>query len=271
MASKFGPDARNCPIWNVRVGADYFIANRDETRTVRFPHKKGECCVCDDDSGLEMKCGHFICPDDLLDWTWKQIKRLKYEISCANCRDIISMEDIIKFGLPKEDEQHFLDTAISINFCGSQDIQQCPSCQSFCQRIQGDKPRVICTLCTSKKQMEYAFCWYCLRQWINGQNQEICGRDGCRRKEIELLRNCPKIDIKDKAGTIVAIPKFRACPSCFTLAELKSGCHHVTCGMCNDTFCFICLTNPNGGSLVCRTDKKLIFCNPAPVQTKLWI
>ena len=59
-------DTLDVKIWEVKVGGKYFIDNRDETRTVSFPHSKALCNVCYDDSGLRMHCGHFICPDDLL-------------------------------------------------------------------------------------------------------------------------------------------------------------------------------------------------------------
>ena len=137
-------EKKGVQVWNVRVGAE-FLYNRDETRTVSFPHQKGECCVCDDDGGLKMKCGHFICPDDILNHAWGQIKHLKFEINCVSCSAIINTDDIIKFGLPDWEEKQFLEAAISVNFCESQDIQQCPSCQSFCQRKETDNPQVHST------------------------------------------------------------------------------------------------------------------------------
>ena len=115
-------EKRHLRVCEVRRGATYFSI-RDETRTVSFEHLRDDCCVCGYDSGLKMKCGHFICPDDILTHAWEEIKLLKFEISCAFCPAIIDAEDIIKFGLPDCEEKQFIEAAISLNFCESQDIQ----------------------------------------------------------------------------------------------------------------------------------------------------
>ena len=262
-------EKRRLDVSEVRRGATYFSI-RDETRTVSFPHKTGECCVCRDDSGLKMQCGHFICPDDILNHAWEQIKHLKFEICCASCPAIIKIDDIIKFGLPDWEEKQFIEAAISVNFCESQDIQQCPSCQSYCQRKRTDNPQVQCSICTKKQKKDYVFCWYCLREWNNPGNYQICGNQDCKRVEIEQLRKSPKKDFKDMKNKVVSVPAFRACPNCFTVIEHKDGCNEMTCIRCKRAFCFICLSKTKDGSLVCtgRTFNA-ITCIPAPIQTKL--
>lgn len=256
-------------IWDVRKGCDIF-GIRNETRTVSFSHPKDECCVCTDDGGLKMSCGHYMCPDDILNHTWEQLKHLKYEISCASCPVIIKMEDIMKFGLPDDEEKQFIEAAISVNFCESQDIQQCPNCQSYCQRIRSDTAQVICTMCTKRTGGNYEFCWFCLRKWNNKGNYQICGNQNCLREEIEKLRMCPKKDFRDRKGKVLSVPTLRACPKCFTVIEHESACNEMTCIRCRTAFCFICLARTSEGSLVCsgRT-YNTITCVPAPTQTKL--
>ena len=114
-----------------------------------------------------MPCGHYICPDDILDWAWNQMKDLKHEFNCPICPSILSIEDIIKFGLPTEEEKQFLMTALSVNFCESQDVVQCPNCSSYCQRINSECPRVECIVCAVKERINSGFCWYCLGKWKN--------------------------------------------------------------------------------------------------------
>ena len=260
-------------VCEVRVGADKFINIRDETRTIDFPHLKGECCVCADNSGLKMKCGHYICPDDLLDHVWQQIKRLKYEINCATCTKIIEVDDIMIFGLPESDEKQYIYAALSINFCSSQDIQQCPSCKSYCQRKTTDNPQVICIVCSKNKSEPYLFCWYCLSQWNNPGNYKICGNKNCKKSKIEQLQNSPKIEFKDKAGKKVTVPIIRACPECFSVIQHNGGCNEMTCTICNFAFCFICLTPTQEGSLICKSTTwnpaATITCLPVPIQTNI--
>ena len=267
-AQKSSLEEYNCNVWGTRKGNDYIDA-RDEKRTVSFSHPKGECCICFDESGLKMTCGHFICPDDLLDNTWEQIKNLKFEISCAKCPHIISTDDIIKFGIPNDKEEQLLTVAISVNFCESQDIQLCPGCESFCTRKDSNNPAVKCLSCTNKKMKDYHFCWYCLKEWNNPSNFRECGNSGCLKDDIDQLRASPLMEFND--GTkVVKVPQIRACPECFTVIQHHGGCNEMTCRSCKTKFCFICLTKTSGGSLICKgRNYTKITCTPAPIQTKL--
>ena len=270
-ASKFALDIHNIEVCNVRIGADYFIGKRDYTRTVSFPHPNGECCICSDDSGLKMKCGHYICPDDILDSVWSQIKSLKYQITCATCTTIIDTDDMIKFGLPSEEEKQFLTTALSVNFCSSQDIQQCLNCKSYCQRQNTDSPQVTCLVCTKNTGTNYLFCWCCLRRWKNAPaNYQNCGNVGCNKDKIDQLQAAPLMEFKDVKQRKVSVPTLRACPQCKSLVEHTSGCNSMTCEYCRFVFCFICLTPTTGGSLICKSTtwdpRAPINCTPAPLQ-----
>ena len=268
-ASKSAFETYHVNIWDARKGPEHF-KKRDETRTVSFVHPQGECCVCYDDSGLRLPCGHFICPDDLLVYAWGQITHLKHQISCFSCTSIIEFADIIKFGLPSDEEKQFLEAAISINFYESQDIQLCPGCQSYCKRVNSEQPQVICANCTKKQGKQYEFCWYCLREWKNAGNYKECGNLECFRETIDELRKSPQMDFKDKNGKVVFVPKKRACPECFTVIQHEGGCNEMTCNRCGNKFCFICLAKTREGSLVCRgRNYTEITCTAAPIQTKL--
>ena len=247
---------------------------RDQTRTVDFVHLKGNCNVCYDSSGLKMQCDHYICPDDVLNKAWIDVRSMKFEITCTMCDKLISMEDVFKFGLPKLDEEQFLSMAITTNFYESQDIQQCPQCDTLCQRVNKDSPQVYCIICPRKGKDYYTFCWYCMREWKNSSSREVCGNDQCNRKEITTLVNSPKKEFTDNNGKEVTIPVWRACPrkECHTLIEHTDGCNRMACPSCNEGFCFICLSLASDGSLDCKStsyNKTGILCKPAPIQTKL--
>ncbi|KAI6660677.1 E3 ubiquitin-protein ligase RNF19B-like [Oopsacas minuta] len=267
-ATRCALEVLNVPLCNVRVGCDFFIGLRDETRTVTFPHPNGECCICSDEGGLRLKCGHYICPDDILDHAWQQINNLKHKISCASCTTLLDVDDILILGLPDEQEKQFLTTALSVNACLSQDIQQCPRCQSYTQRIKPDDPQVTCIVCTKTSIKPFRFCWYCLGEWNGLVN---CGNEFCSKEKIKQLKSSPMKEFKDRDGNIVRFPQVRACPNCCSLLEHESGCNEIKCDFCNHIFCIICLTQMRSGSLVCRSTSwnSTITCIPAPIQTKL--
>ena len=198
-----------------------FSRFRDQYRTVSFPHPRGECCICMDNSGLKMKCGHYLCPDDFLDCAWNQIRCMKYKISCPMCTCNLDIHDILCFGLPEEKEKQCITEAISLNLCFSQDVQQCPRCSSYCQRKKTDEVQTNCIVCTRNMKSPFLFCWYCLRDWKDPSNNQVCGNKNCTREKIETLMKSPMKNFTDTNGKTISIPKWRACPnkSCSTLIE----------------------------------------------------
>ena len=259
-------EARGCQL--------LFVKYRDQIRTVSFPHSNGACNTCGDNSGLKMKCGHYLCPDDILDRAWQQVQTMKYEVCCTECDCIILTEDIIKYGLPTLEEEQFLTTAITTNFYESQDIQECPKCRTLCSRQRTDSPQVHCIICPKKGGDCFMFCWYCLREWKNKGNHQVCGNARCMRESIETLIKSPMKNFTDANKKTISIPKWRACPnkSCSTLIEHEDLCNEMTCCKCKTKFCFICLTNANDGSLACKSrsyNATGIKCVTAPIQTKL--
>ena len=86
-----------------------------------------------------VKCEHYLCLDDLLDYAWDQIRCMKYEISCPICTCNLDIHDILCFGLLEENEKQCITEAISLNLCLNQNVQQCPRSNSYCQRKKTDK------------------------------------------------------------------------------------------------------------------------------------
>ena len=274
MAEKTPFESQDVLFTEARGCQMLFVKYRDQTRTVSFPHSNGACNICGDNSGLKMKCGHYLCPDDILDRAWQQVQSMKYYICCTECDCNIPTEDIIKFGLPTLEEEQFLTTAITTNFYESQDIKECPQCHTLCSRQNSDSPQVHCSICPTKGKDYFMFCWYCMKEWKNEGNNQVCGNSKCMKESIETLMSSPKKEFTDYNGKSVSIPSWRACPNkrCYTLIEHTIKCNRMTCCRCKTEFCFICLTKANDGSLYCKSksyNTTGIKCVPAPIQTKL--
>ena len=276
MAAASPFEEKQVSFTQARECQDKFRIYRNPERTVNFPHPNDTCNTCYDLPGLKMKCGHFICSNDILDKAWMDVSKMKFEITCTNCDKEISMEDVLKFGLPKLDEEQFLTMAITTNFYESQDIQQCPQCDTLCQRERKDTPEVNCIVCPRKGNNYFTFCWFCMREWKNSNSHQVCGNDQCRREDVIALVNSPMKEFTDRNGKTVTIPKWRACPrkGCHTLIEHTRDCNKMTCPgpKCGNYFCFVCLSLASDGSLACKSvsyNKTGIICKPAPIQTKL--
>ena len=256
-----------------------FAPKRVQDRTVSVidgkPVIKGNCNTCFEDNGVRMKCGDYICPNDLLDRAWKQVEVMKYEITCTACSQIISSEDIIKFGLPNKEEELFLTTAITTNFYESQDFHECPQCRKYVQDRVMILQRFIVQFARKKEEILSCFAGTVLRNGGIWETIKFCGNSSCMRESIETLMSCPKKNFSDVNGKTISIPKWRACPnkSCSTLIEHTEQCNSMTCCKCRTEFCFTCLTVASGGSLDCKSQSYNYYigikCVPAPIQTKL--
>ena len=183
MALAPSPNIQDINICDAKKYADHFCRQRRYTRTVSFPHPKGKCCVCCDGSGLKMKCGHYICPDDILNNAWKQISNSKHEITCVACTRVFDVDEILKFGLPSEQESQFLTTALSFNFLSRPDetielidknqkkvnvprMRACPGCKTLLQH-DGGCNEMTCDLC------RHSFCYICLSP-TKGMGSVLC-------------------------------------------------------------------------------------------------
>ncbi len=123
------------------------------------------------------------------------------------------------------------------SFC----LFQCPGCDWLIERSDSSNLSVKCTICTVKNKRTFEFCWQCLREW-KGQRprSDRCDNDGCSNSDLDLLRDCATIILKD-AGNIEC-PAVRACPTCGMLINHNTEkCKNITCSQCTKEFCFVCL------------------------------
>lgn len=216
---------------------------------------------------LEMPCNHAMCPDALMDYAWSEISTYnKTEVKCPLCAKEWPFDVIKLYGGATMTELDELEKGISQNFCKqSDDISQCPKCQSYCIRQRPTVNSVLCILCSKKLESSYYFCWLCLQNWKNPLSSRACGNTNCGNSEkLALLQNCGKVKVK---FIDVEIFKLRACPQCGTVIELAKGCKHMACKVCKMEFCFVCLRMKNQGSWSCGSYNTK--CAAAPVQTSI--
>ena len=221
-----------------------------------------------DEPVFVMPCSHSISPDGLMEYCWNEIGGKKHEIHCPLCNEEWTIDIIVKYGCASKEELHQLEIGFSNNFCiHSEDVIECPSCTSFCERKDNKDLCTKCLICSQKKNKDYYFCWQCLREWRNEYTAKKCGNKRCSDQDqvvLEQLATAPLI----KPDYISAeIPSLRACPKCGTMITLREGCKHMKCIICKQEFCFVCLRKKTNGSWACG----LFFtaCVPAPRQTRI--
>ena len=233
------------------------------------PVPLGRCCVCGKNNGKRMKCGHYICSEDLLNNTRTQINSNKHKISCAQCATIFDLSEIFKFVKINKQGKRSMTKAIKDNLANSEGKVQCPSCTNYCQRQIVCPSQVKCDSCTRTSFQPYIFCWYCSEKWKAPSNYRTCGNDSCERVKFNAIIDPPMIHFNGGNGRKVAVPQIRICPQCSTFIELEHGCSQMICSICNNHFCFICLRGlaDRGGPCNTKTYNSSITCTPAPIQT----
>lgn len=237
-----------------------------------LPHSGEPCMItCENskESGLivlKMPCGHPMSPDGLMEYAWAEVsKHGKTKIRCPLCTVIWPLDTIKKYGGASSREMSQLEIGITKNFCTqSEDINQCPSCNSYCEREDPTNGCVKCILCSRKSKSNYHFCWHCLQTWKNNGNSS-CGNPNCNDSEkLSLLKKSRKVTIK---YVNIETFKLRACPKCGTLIEFEKECKHMQCRRCKVEFCFICLRMKCQGSWLCGSHATK--CEVAPIQTRI--
>ena len=214
---------------------------------------------------LKMPCTHSISPDSLMDYVWSEVSAKKNEVKCPLCSDLWSFSTIKKYGGAVRAELDLLEKALSDNFClNSDEINQCPKCQSYITRQNPTVNSVVCIVCSKNNQSKCYFCWHCLGEWKTPLSSKVCGNDCKDEAKLALLLNCEEVSIKYLK---IKVPSIRACPYCGSMIELADGCKHVDCAQCKTKFCFNCLRTKSNGSWSCG--RYNTECETAPRQTKI--
>ena len=226
----------------------------------------------DDPEGkrAKMPCGHAISPDSLTAYCRSLLSSGKFQFVCPyidrqnwyRCNKEWSYIEVRRFGVLSSEEQKEFETKISENYLRkAMGIQECPGCQSYCERINKKDKRLICRICSKEKGRRFEFCWNCLHEW-KSSGTEKCGNEECGGEDPRL-RTLREAKMKKVIG--VDTPSTRACPTCGMLIEHTEACKHMVCP-CSTQFCFICL-KAKGDKWECGSFNTK--CTPAARQTTI--
>ena len=260
-------EKHNIDVNEARLNKD-LVEDRDRSVSKDDDYNYALCCVCTVEEGPILKCDHPICADCLLECTWKDAIELKVAPTCGSCSEDVDFVEVVKIGQPVRDEKDFLSTAYSINVCHQDGIQQCPGCQSYCERQDSSSLLVSCVVCN-----DFNFCWDCLGEWKNLQNTKACGNGNCKKqKKLNKIGQCPMVKFKGNWWWRSAtVPKYRFCPKCNTVIDHDDGCNAMTCKRCFCQFCYICLKVGEDGKPGCKSESwaNKLHCKPAKRQSIL--
>ncbi|XP_067292722.1 uncharacterized protein [Pseudorasbora parva] len=217
----------------------------------------------------ELSCGHITGPQTLTDYCRVQLDQGKAELRCPKCNGLWSYTEVRKLAKLTTEEQQFFEETLANNATKKiVDIKNCPGCDLVIERSDPSNLSVQCTVCSAENKSTFEFCWQCLREWKGHQpRSDRCDNEDCTNKELDLLRDCGDIILKDAAN--IKCPAVRACPTCGMLIEHNTTlCKNIACTRCNKQFCFVCLKLTND----CQdTSDYYIPCSDgvAPRQTSI--
>jgi hypothetical protein len=228
----------------------------------------------DDPEGkrAKMPCGHAIAPESLTTYCRSLLSAGKFIFLCPyvdptnitkRCNKEWSYIEVRRFGVLSDDEQKEFETKISENYLKkAMGIQECPGCESLCERMNPKDKRLTCRICTKEKGRRFDFCWHCLHEWRDS-GTEKCGNEECSNEDhrLRILREAP-----EKYVVGVKTPCRRACPQCGMLIEHLAQCKHMVC-RCGVQFCFICLKVKGEDGWTCGFFNTK--CESAPRQTNI--
>lgn len=228
----------------------------------------------DDPEGkrAKMPCGHAIAAESLTAYCKSLLSAGKFIFLCpyvdptnssVRCSKEWSYIEVRRFAVLTEDEQKEFETKISENYLKkAMGIQECPGCESLCERIDLKDKRVTCRICTKEKGYRFDFCWHCLHEWKESGTSK-CGNEECSGEDhrLRILREAP-----EKYVVGVVTPCRRGCPQCGMLIEHVAQCKHMVC-RCGAQFCFICLKVKEADGWKCGAFNSK--CTAAARQTTL--
>jgi hypothetical protein len=228
----------------------------------------------DDPEGkrAKMPCGHAISPESLTTYCRSLLTAGKFIFLCPyvdrsnatiRCNKEWSYIEVRRFGVLSKDEQKEFETKISENYLKkASGVQECPGCQTLCERVNPKDKRLICRLCSKEKGRRFDFCWHCLHEWRDYGTTK-CGNVQCSNED-HRLRILQEANEKYVVG--VKTPSCRACPRCGMLIEHIAQCKHMLC-LCGVEFCFICLKTKGDGGWQCGSFNTK--CKPAARQVDI--
>lgn len=200
------------------------------------------------------------------DHTEEELRKGRYKIQCPNCDQNWSLHLVrhVLSSVMSPAQLEAIGEKVNDNYLeNSTAVQQCPSCNNFCEHTDRHENRIHCGFCTTKQGgEEFAFCCVCLKPWQKAQSFTSCGNPGCTGKDARTryLQECETKTI----GDVSEVPRVRRCENCSRLIDHISECKHMTC-KCGFNFCFVCLKPQIYGEWQCGSHS--CVCKVAPRQT----
>ncbi|XP_021371454.1 putative E3 ubiquitin-protein ligase ARI6 isoform X2 [Mizuhopecten yessoensis] len=211
-----------------------------------------------DGDRVEMSCGHAATPENLYRYCLTKLNSCDLGFKCMECSTAWEFTEIsIKADMSDDECVFFSRKMTNVYIDQSDDIRDCPKCNSYCTRRDTNNRQVMCTIC-SKSGKSYSFCWDCNESWTRNHS---CSTP--RKLTQKLLDNCERVTME--YSNIPNVPKVRACPKCEMYIEHDGGCKTMDCPKCKHKFCFSCLKpgTPNGDLQCGGLGSK---CEVAPIQ-----
>lgn len=195
------------------------------------------CCICysvlDEESApsspiLDLRCGHLLCLQCFSSFIKSGLKSEQfslhpihgYTIGCPwpTCRAIV--KDPHHFAIAGR-ETYSEYKSLAVEAFVAADAVKCAHCAvAFiwdpCEQVEGgesmaDEPRMI-------------ECPHCSRQFC-----AVCRREPCTCEDEEA------------ANRLLFEATTRSCPRCDARTERSGGCAHITCVVCGNHWCFVCV------------------------------
>ena len=189
---------------------------------------------------IKMSCGHTFSPVALVDYLDNTVsKETKLICPVKDCKKNWKQAEISSSGLPEEKFQEILKSIATNLMFSLYNCKRCPQCDMLTQRINEDRLRTECLICSQTQK--YEFCWSCMKKWKNTNDNKVCGNENCDPTNKDIIHHLETCNTKVISG-IKDVPAMRACPECGMGISHVHGCKHMVCTICKVEFCFACLS-----------------------------
>ena len=234
---------------------------------------KGKCFITGTEFPIKklinMSCGHTFSPAALVDYldnTLSNCKETKLLCPVPECKNNWKQEEISNIGLQKEKIQSILELFSTNLMVSEYSYKRCPQCKTLTERINEDRLRTECLICSQTER--YEFCWCCMKKWKNSNNNKVCGNEDCDPTSMSIMHQLQSCNVKEICD-IKNVPIMRACPKCGMGIIHAGGSKHMVCRVCKTEFCFVCLSVKVRGSWPTTCGTWQTKCPVAPRQNKL--
>ena len=118
---------------------------------------------------IKMSCGHTFSPVALVDYLDNTIsKETKLICPVPGCKKNWKQAEIISSGLTEQKIQEILESIATNLMFSLYNCKRCPQCDTLTERINEDRLRTECLICS--QTAKYEFCWCCMKKWKNAND-----------------------------------------------------------------------------------------------------